>query len=116
MTGDRRLQPHEMRVFMEHGSIGWDTLKELFFVGGEPSLFEVGFLEVFSKIEAHTNFIVEYGAKIEALMSLQSTLMLTLRRLDELDEKLEEQKQILMDDITELKKMAKEIDEHADSS
>ena len=110
MTGDRRLQPHEMRVFMEHGSIGWDTLKELFFVGGEPSLFEVGFLEMFAKIEAHTNLIVEYGARINILMSLESNIRLALKRMDELDEKLEELKQFLMDDIVELKKLVKEIE------
>lgn len=112
MTGDRRLQSHEMKIFMEHGSIGMDTLKELFFVGGEPSLYDVGFLEVFAKLDAHTNFLVEYGAKIKVLMSLESTLRFALRRLDELDERLEELKQFLMDDIAELKKMAKEIDEH----
>lgn len=110
MTGDRRLQPHEMRVFMEHGSIGWDTLKELFFIGGEPSLFEVGFIEVFSKIEAHTNFLVEYGAKIKVLMSLESSIRLALKRLDELDEKLEEHKGLLIDQIEELKKLAKEVE------
>lgn len=110
MTGDRRLQPHEMKVFMEHGSIGWDTLKELFFVGGEPSLFEVGFLEVFSKIEAHTNFIVEYGAKINILMSLESSIRLALKRLDELDEKLEEHKGLIIDQIEELKKLAEEVE------
>jgi len=116
MTGDRRLQPHEMRIFMEHGSIGMNTLKEMFFVGGEPSLYDVGFLEVFAKLDAHTNILVEYGAKIKVLMSLQSNIRLALIRLDELDEKLEEHKGFLMGQIEELKQLAKEIDEYADIS
>lgn len=116
MTGDRRLQPHEMKIFMEHGSIGWDTIKELLFVGGEPSLFEIVLIEIMAKVEGHTEFIIEYGAKINILMSLESNIRLALSRLDELDEGLEEHKQLLMDDIAELKKIAKEIDEHADVS
>lgn len=113
MTGDRRLKPHELRMFMQHGSLGMDTLKEMLFIGGEPSLFEAALIEIMAALEVHFEHITEQGARInllerqvKVLMSLESTIRLGLRRLDELDEKLEELKQILMDDIAELRKMA----------
>ena len=54
MTVDRRLQPHEMKIFLEHGSIGLNTVKEMLFSGGEPTLFEIAFIELIAKVEAHT--------------------------------------------------------------
>ena len=106
MTGDRRLQPHEMKLFMQHHSIGWDTLKETLFAGGEPSLFEIAFIEIFGKIDAHTELLVETN---NFLKSLSSHLSLAITRLNEVDERFEEQKQILMDQINELKKMEEEF-------
>ncbi len=110
MTGDRRLRPHEMKIFMEHGSIGMNTLKEMLFTGGEPTLFEVALIEISAKLGVHTDLLIEYGAKIKALMSLELNIRLALRRLDELDESLEEHKQLLMDQINELKQLAEEFE------
>lgn len=113
MTGDRKLQSHELRAFMQHHRIGWDTIKELLFVGGEPSLFEVAFIEIMAKLDAHTDVIINQGAQIKGLKdygllteSLRSNVMLALKRLDELDESLEEHKQLLTDQMEELKQLA----------
>ena len=93
---------------MEHGSIGYDTLKEMLFVGGEPSLFEVALIEVFAKLDSHTNVLIKTGRQVESLIKMTQ---MRLIRLEEVDEKLEEVKGILMDQIGDLKQIEKDVKE-----
>uniref|UniRef100_A0A6M3LTG4 Uncharacterized protein n=1 Tax=viral metagenome TaxID=1070528 RepID=A0A6M3LTG4_9ZZZZ len=93
---------------MEHGSIGWDTLKEMLFVGGEPSLFEVALLEVMAKVDAHTNILIQSGQQVESLIKMAQMRVI---KLNELDEKLEEIKGTLMDQIGDLERVANELAE-----
>ena len=85
-----------MRVFMQHGSIGLNTVKEMLFQGGEPTLFEVAFLELIAKVDAHTNILIEQGARIvarEEMLKIVDRLELAIKmlnsRLNEADENLE---------------------------
>lgn len=117
LTGDRLLQEHEMKVFMEHGSIGLNTVRELLFTGGEPTLFEVALIEIMAKLEAHTNILIEQGRKIVArdeMLKIVDRMELSLKmfnaRLNELDESLEEVKKPITDQIDELRKMMKEME------
>lgn len=119
MTGDRHLHPHEIRVFMQQGhpSLGIDILKETLFTGGEPSLFEVAFIEIIASLEAHHKNIVDQGAKIniiqkeiEILNSLESKMRIVLQELKDLDGKLEAHKRVMIDQIEEMKKMMEEFE------
>jgi len=117
MTGDRCLQPHEIRVFMQHGSLGMDTLKETIFTGGEPSLFEVALIEIIASLEAHRENIIGQGAaikliqqEVEILNSLESKMRIVLQELKNLDDKLEEHKQIMIEQVEELRQIAEEFE------
>ena len=106
-----------MRVFMEHGSIGLNTVRVLMFQGGEPTLFEVAFLELIAKIDAHTNILIDLGAKIivrDELLKIVDRLELAIKmlnaRLNESDENLEEVKKLMTDQIAELRKIMKEME------
>jgi len=117
MTGDRALQPHELRVFIQHGKIGIDTVKEMLFVGGEPSLFEVAFIEIIASLEAHREHIIDQGSKInvmqkeiEILNSLEMKIRIVLQELKDLDGKLEEHKRVMTEQIEELRQMAEEFE------
>ena len=117
MTGDRLLKEHEMRVFMQHGSIGLNTVKELLFTDSEPTLFEVAFLELIAKVDAHTNILVEQGARIVArdemlkvVDRLEMAIKMLNARLNESDESLEEVKKLMTDQIAELRKILWEME------
>ncbi len=117
MTGDRKLQEHEMQVFLQHGSIGLNTVKELLFIGGEPTLFEVALIEIMAKLDAHTNVIIEQGARIVArdeLLKMVDRLELAIKmlnaRLNEADETLEGVKKLMTDQIAELRKIMAEME------
>jgi len=118
MTGDRRLHPHEIRAFMQHGSLGIDTLKETLFTGGEPSLFEVALIEIIASLETHRENIIGQGAlikliqqEVEILNSLESKIEIVLQKLEEFDGKLEEHKQTMIEQVEELRQMAEEFEE-----
>jgi len=118
MTGDRQLEPHELRVFMQHGFLGMDTIKEMLFVGGKPSLFDVALIEIVASLEAHRENIIDQGAKInmvqkevEILKSLETKIRIVLQELKNLDGKLEEHKRVMVEQIEEMREMAEEIEE-----
>lgn len=117
MTGDRRLKPHEVKVFIQQGKLGIDTIREMFFVGGEPSLFDVAFIEIIASLEAHREIITNQEARInvmqkeiEVLNSLESKIRIVLQELKILDDKLEEHKQVMIDQIEEMKKMMEKFE------
>jgi len=100
-----------MKIFMQHGSIGLNTVRELLFQGGEPTLFEVAFIEIIAKVEAHTNILIEQGARIVArdeMLKIVAIKMLNTR-LNEADESLEAVKKLMTDQIAELRKIMKEM-------
>ena len=106
-----------MKVFMQHGSIGLNTVKELLFQGGEPTLFEVAFLELIAKVDAHTDQIIIQGRKIVArdeMLKIVDRLELAIKmlnsRLNEADETLEEVKKLMIDQIAELRKIMEEME------
>lgn len=105
-----------MKIFMQHGSIGLNTVRELLFQGGEPTLFEVAFIEIIAKVEAHTNILIEQGARIVArdeMLKIVDRLELAIKmlntRLNEADESLEAVKKLMTDQIAELRKIMKEM-------
>ncbi len=116
MTGDRLLQEHEMKVFMQHGSIGLNTVRELLFTGGEPTLFEVALIEIIAKVDAHTGVLIEQGARIVArdeMLKIMDRLEMSLKlfntRLNELDETCEKIKSQTETQISELRKVLEEM-------
>ena len=80
MTGDRSLRPHEIRAFMQHGSLGINTIKETLFMGGEPSLFEVALIEIIASLEAHRENIIGQGAWIK-LIQQEVEILNSLERI-----------------------------------
>ena len=117
MTGDRRLEPHEMKRFLQHqGTIGFDTIKETLFTGGEPTLFDVAFIEIIAKLDAHTEQLINQGAEIKALGTISSLIRTHNARLNEFNTKinefergLEDLKKFLTDQIEELQGFMEEI-------
>jgi len=64
LTGDRRLTEKEIELFKQHKINFLEMVSES---GDEPSLFEVFFIEVSGKLDAHTQFIIDLGRKIQLL-------------------------------------------------
>ena len=70
LTGDRLLHDHEKRILITERSQELDalaTLREAFFQGGEPTLFEMAFVELFGTVEVQRNIIIDQGRKIRLL-------------------------------------------------
>jgi hypothetical protein len=121
MTGDRSLRPHEKRAFMQHGSLGIDTIKETLFTGGEPSLFEVALIEIIASLEAHRENIIDQGAAIKLiqrevviLSSMGSKKEMVFQKLEELDGKLEEHTHTMIEQVEELRQITEEFHKQRD--
>lgn len=67
MTGDRRLKDHEKEMFIRQRFLGIEVIRDAFYQGGEPSLYDAAFLEILGSLDAHTNLIIDLGSKIRLL-------------------------------------------------
>ena len=65
MTGDRRLTEQEKAFELAtHRFNALETVKNS---GGEPSLFELAIIEISAKLDSHSDFIIDMGAKLQIL-------------------------------------------------
>jgi len=67
MTGDRRLNTQEKKLFIAHGSIGIEAVTEAFFQGDEPSLYDAAFLEILGKLSAHTQTLINLATRVSLI-------------------------------------------------
>lgn len=63
MTGDRRLTKEELGAFIN----GHVFLNEILDKGGEPSLFDIAFIEISAQVEAQRMIIIDLGERIQTL-------------------------------------------------
>lgn len=64
MTGDRRLTVWEQHKFKKHELIFLDKATD---EGGEPTLHDAALIEIKGILEAHSNLIINFGARIKIL-------------------------------------------------
>lgn len=84
---DRRLTEAETRIFITERSPGefdaLGTLRDIWLQKGEPTLHDVAIMELLAKFEAWHVFLTEYGARVDALMTLYQELRVKEKDLEE---------------------------------
>lgn len=70
MTGDRRLTKEELQAFIN----GHVFLNEILDKGGEPSLFDIAFIELAADLNAQRMIIIDLGERIVKLESRAQAL------------------------------------------
>lgn len=87
MVGDRRLTEAEKRIFITERTPGeFDglaTLRDIWLQEGEPTLHDLAIMELLARFEAWDNFLKEYAARVDALMTLYQELRVKMKDLEE---------------------------------